>query len=386
MASTQEPIPLWPRDGEALLRPGPPARQRRLEVWLSVAAVLFVLLLVGVVELSLRLLHVRGKEGALGPLHVYSEVYGWEPRRGFRMVEENRATTINASGYRGDEIPPPGSGRARVVVLGDSIAFGPDVDDAQTFSHVLSARTQADVANLAVPGYDPGQELIKLEREGLGLRPDVVILAICMANDFADAALPVFLYDGRHPKLFFRVEGQELVEHREHLRLSLRDRTALVLRENSRLYGLISDRLQESRSVPQVEHWMKRRKKALRDRAGVIDLTARLVGRMADDCRRAGVGFVVLAFPDKDMFKGDTSWLQDLRAAPPLAGVAIVDMAARFKERGMLFRDIAQDGIGHLSPKGHEAAAIIIEDILVDRGVVPPARRAGVPSPVPVPE
>ncbi len=328
-----------------------------------------MLLLLLAIEGTLRLLHVRAEEGALGPLHVYSDVYGWEPRKGFRMVEENRATTINARGYRGPELPAVKSGRPRVVILGDSIGFGLEVGDEQTFAHILGTRAKVDVANLAVQGYDPGQELIKLERQGLSLNPDVVVLALCLNNDFADAALPVFLYDGRHPKPFFRLEGDQLVEHSEHLRLSLRDRTALLLQEHSRLYGLVVARVTENRrDIADEEHWMKRKRRAEEDRRGVVDLTARLLARMAEECREAGVGFVVLAFPDKDAFKGDASWLEGLRAAPSLEGVLTVDMAERFRAQGLLYRDIAVDGIGHLSANGHEAAARILESVLEDRG------------------
>lgn len=333
---------------------------------------LLVLLPLFAIEGALRLLHVLPVEGALGPLHTYSEVYGWELRPGFRLVEEGRVTTINASGYRGREVPAVRDGRARVVFLGDSIGFGVDVGDEQTFAHLLSARAGVDVANLAVPGYDAGQELIKLEREGLPLKPDVVFVALCLANDFADAALPVFLYDGRHPKPYFRVEGDQLVQHSEHLPLSPRDRTALFCHEHSRLYGLVAARLAENRRGATVEeHWMKRKRLALRDRAGAVDLTARLLARMAEECRQAGVDFVVLAFPDKETFKGDSSWLRDLRASPSLGAVETVDMAERFRAHGFLFRDVATDGIGHLSAKGHDAAATILKGILEDRGYVP---------------
>lgn len=387
MASTQEPLPLWPLEAGGLVRPGH-ARQRRLEIGLALSAVLLVVLLLFAIEGTFRLLHVRAEEGALGPLHVYSDVYGWEPRKGFRMVEENRATTINARGYRGPELPAVRSGRPRVVILGDSIGFGLEVGDEQTFAHLLGTRARVDVANLAVQGYDPGQELIKLERQGLSLNPDVVVLAFCLNNDFADAALPVFLYDGRHPKPFFRLEGDQLVEHSDHLRLSLRDRTTLLLQEHSRLYGLVAARLAENRhGVADDEHWMKRKERVLEDRAGVVDLTARLVARMAEECRAAGVGFVVLAFPDKDTYKGDASWLEGLRAAPSLDGVLTIDMAERFRGQGLLYRDVAVDEIGHLSANGHQAAARILQEVLEDRAFLSHGSQvADTQAALPIPE
>ena len=371
MALAQNPLPVWPDDGAAPPSLGP-KEERRRELLLAAAAVGLSLFFVGAFEAALRLLHVRAEDGALGPLHVYSEVYGWEPRKGFRMVEEGRATTINARGYRGPELPARKNGRTRVVVLGDSIGFGLEVGDDQTFAHVLDARADVEVANLSVQGYDPGQELIKLEREALALEPDIVVLALCLSNDFADVALPVFLYDGVHPKPFFSIEDTRLVEHSEQLRLSLRQRVSLLLREHSRLYGLIAARrAADAPRATDLEHWTKRKETALNDRAGVVDLTARLVGRMAEDCRRAGVGFVVLAFPDKQTFRGEESWLDGLAAALSERGVSLVDMARRLQAKQLLFSDIATDNIGHLNAKGHEAAAEILQEVLAERGLVP---------------
>lgn len=367
MAFTQSPFPVSPDEGRA--RPPLDSREeRRREVILAAAAVLLFVLFVGGIEAALRLLHVRTTDGELGPLHVYSEVYGWEPRKGFRMVVDGRTTTINARGYRGPEIPVQRSGRRRVVVLGDSVGFGLDAGDDETFAHILGARADLEVANLSVQGYGPGQELIKLEREALPLKPDVVVLALCLNNDFADEALPVFLYDGLHPKPFFRIEDGRLVEHSEQLRLSLRQRVALFLREHSRLYGFIEARRAEGNAgTSEVEHWTRRKKKALQNRSGVIDLTARLVARMAEDCRETGVAFVVLAFPDKQTFRGDKSWLEGLTASLAQWDVSVVDMAGRFQAKGLLFSDIASDGIGHLSAKGNAAAAEIVREVLAER-------------------
>lgn len=366
VAFAQTPFPVWPDEGKA-----PPRmdakEERRRERLLAAAALLLFILFVGGLEGALRLLHVHADEGELGPLHTYSQVYGWEPRKSFRMVVDGRTTTINARGYRGPELPAQKSGRQRVVVLGDSIAFGLDADDDETFAHLLGARADLEVANLSVQGYDPGQELIKLEREGLPLKPDVVVLALCLSNDFADVALPVFLYDGVHPKPFFGIEEGRLVEHSERLRLSLRQRVALFLREHSRLYGLVEARRAENAAgATEVEHWTRREKTALSNRTGVIDLTARLVARMAEECG-TGVDFIVLAFPDKGTFHGDKSWLDELTASLAERNVPVVDMSGRFQAKGLLFSDIATDPIGHLTAKGHAAAAEIVREVLVER-------------------
>jgi GDSL-like Lipase/Acylhydrolase family len=365
-----------------------PGRKRsvgRGELVLALAAFALVPIILVVAELTVRFTR-DAPEGSLGPLHAYSEVYGWAPRKSFRMVYDGKVTTINAQGYRGAGLPPSKARALRIVLLGDSIAFGLEVGDDETFAAVLSSRRhEVEVANLAVQGYDPGQELIRLEREGLPLKPDVVILSLCVSNDLADVSLPVFLYDGRHPKPFFTVEGGQLVEHADNLRLSFRQEAALYLLEHSRLYALLAARSKvEEDEGGEVEHWTVRRRKALRDRGRAIEITSRLLGRMADDCRKRGVKFIVAAFPDKRSFRLGSGWLEQVRSSPELQGVPFVDMAARFRSRQMDFQAFAMDGIGHLSPNGHRVAAEILNDVLVEEGLLAddtqPATGAGSPA------
>jgi hypothetical protein len=99
------------------------------------------------------------------------------------------SVSINARGFRG----PPYDGtssRPRIVILGDSYAFGFGVDDDATFPHLLEElfRGEVDVLNWAVPAYNLVQQVELLrEREG-AYDPDVVVLAF-HANDFEP---PVF--------------------------------------------------------------------------------------------------------------------------------------------------------------------------------------------------
>ena len=107
------------------------------------------------------------------------------PAAGISVVIDGKRVSFNAAGYRGRELAlPKARDRTRVVVLGDSIAFGLDVSDDETFTHLLDARDNGiEAANLAVQGYGPDQELIVLLDKGLRLDPDVVVLAFCLGND-----------------------------------------------------------------------------------------------------------------------------------------------------------------------------------------------------------
>ena len=347
---------------------------RRGEYLLLLASVALVAGLIGVAEAWLRLVPRKEPTDVLGPLHQYSEVYGWEPRKGFRSQENGIRTTINDRGYRGPELPAARSTERRLVVIGDSIAFGLDVDDDATFAARLAARHETlRVANLAVQGYDLGQELIKLEREGLPLRPDIVVVALCLSNDFAEVALPVFLYDGRHPKPYFTLDGERIVEHTDQLLLSWLERLKLFLREHSRVYGLLGG-LNKEEHPQQTENWQERARRALQDRGRVTGLAAALLGRMAEDCRRAGSALIVAAFPDKKAYSKGSALLHEIASSPPLQAVTIVDMGERFRARSLAFDEIALDGIGHLSERGHLEAADVLDETLAERGLLPESK------------
>lgn len=101
--------------------------------------------------------------------------------------------SINSHGFRGNEYAvekPPGI--FRIVVIGDSIAFGNGLVAGTEFPAVLEkqyreAGQAVEVLNLALGGYDTLQEIATLEDIGLKFKPDLVILAYCI-NDIGVAS------------------------------------------------------------------------------------------------------------------------------------------------------------------------------------------------------
>lgn len=284
--------------------------------------------------------------------------------------------TINAVGYRGEAVgPKPAPGRRRVVLLGDSVAFGLKVDDRETYAAAVSGSDSGfEVVNLAVQGYGPGQSLLRLERLGLSLHPDVVVLGFCLANDFADAMLRTFLFNDSHPKPFFTLEQDELVLHDAHLRLGLRTRTALWLRDHSRVYRqLAADSTQREVRRGRRGEWLRRRRLATQDREATLALVTRLVVTMRDLAASRGATFLVLLHPDRPSQNGER-WAEDFAARLEAEGVSAVDLLRSYEERGLDFEDVAIDALGHLSPPGHAETATILEEALREAGA--PARRA----------
>jgi len=105
--------------------------------------------------------------------------YGWETD-----------ISINSLGFRGREYSKEKSDKSyRIIVLGDSIAFGNSHALENTFPYQLEQlfksalpNNRVEVLNLALGGYDTLQQVATLADIGIALKPDMVLLSGCI-ND-----------------------------------------------------------------------------------------------------------------------------------------------------------------------------------------------------------
>lgn len=301
-------------------------------------------------------------------LHVFSRAYGWAGRPGAAAAMGDGRVTLNTRGYRGPELPQPKtSDRTRVVVLGDSIAFGYGVSDAETFPHLLAARAEArEVANLGVEGYGPGQELLVLRREGLRADPDVVILAVCLRNDFVDAVLPVALYDGVTPRPRFRLVDDQLVLDDTPVRRSAAGHALQWLSDESHLFNRLRA-LVPRREGEEDPGWRQRKQEVLRDADYAFRLTFALVMEMEQACRTRGIGFLVATFPNGLGYGIRPELAERFHQSLQAKGVWVVDLGARFRSLGLIAQALAIDNTGHLGPRGHALTAEILDRELTTR-------------------
>lgn len=96
----------------------------------------------------------------------------------------------NHFGMRDVEIGPPVPGRTRILVMGDSFAFGEGVEETEAFPKRLEsllnhghASQIVEVLNGGVPGYSTVQEIRLLRWLLPKIRPDMVIVAFHVGND-----------------------------------------------------------------------------------------------------------------------------------------------------------------------------------------------------------
>jgi hypothetical protein len=140
------------------------------------------------------------------PLEVFDPLLGWKNRPSFRNVGPlfgaDRVTT-NSNGARGStDFPYHRTDKKRVVVVGDSFAFGQEVNDEETYAAVLgSTLSDTEVINLGVIGYGIDQMLLTVKDEALKYSPDLMIVGFISDDiertlvSFRDFAKPSFVID-----------------------------------------------------------------------------------------------------------------------------------------------------------------------------------------------
>jgi lysophospholipase L1-like esterase len=122
-----------------------------------------------------------------------------EPRRyriapGFRGRITNQAefdteVVTNQKGLRGPEVGPKLEGTIRILAIGDSFTFGVGAQQEETWPARLERRMpNAQVLNAGAPGFGVPDEVAWFEAHGVDLHPDVVVVAVFLANDLQDAS------------------------------------------------------------------------------------------------------------------------------------------------------------------------------------------------------
>jgi lysophospholipase L1-like esterase len=104
---------------------------------------------------------------------------------------------INSLGYRGDEFGLAKGDAFRILVIGDSFTFGWGVEETEAYPYRLQQQLakqypsrRIEVINAGFAAcYSPDTYYLYLEREGLALHPDLIVVGVFVGNDLdSDAA------------------------------------------------------------------------------------------------------------------------------------------------------------------------------------------------------
>ena len=113
----------------------------------------------------------------------------WRPKPHLKGIHDffDASFTTNSRGFRGSreyEIHRR-AGIKRVLVVGDSFAWGFGVEDEEVFTDLLERKLPGtEVINLGVIGYGLPQTLRYLRDTGIAYHPDVILFALCQ-NDLS---------------------------------------------------------------------------------------------------------------------------------------------------------------------------------------------------------
>lgn len=143
-------------------------------------------------EAFCRLLGYRGEIGwnLQNVVRVDDNVLNYRLKANSVTFTGNVVYRLNSKGFRDSErqYEKPHNVQ-RIVVLGDSVAFGYKINFAETFSRVLERRLQenssgkvVEVVTLAMPGLNTIQESRLLSCEGAKFNPNMIIVAFSI-ND-----------------------------------------------------------------------------------------------------------------------------------------------------------------------------------------------------------
>jgi hypothetical protein len=241
-----------------------PEGSRRAEIALLLASVAAALLVA---------------EGAARLFGAQDATSGYAPLRTGRRERQ----PINSLGYRDlERVQPKPAGVRRLVCLGDSFTWGVGVlfDDAwpqrveRTLSRTRGERWEA--VNLAEPGMNAVEETSRLESEGFGYGPDVVVMAwVLNDSEDEDAA------EARRARDWAEDQGRE-----PGALDAFASRSALLRLVRTRLHATVENRRRisgyRSMYADGYAGWTKARQ-ALVTMGGL--------------CRARGVPFVVVIFP-----------------------------------------------------------------------------------------
>ena len=281
---------------------------------------------------------------------------------------------VNALGFRGPELLPRAPGRPRIAILGDSIVFGPGLEEKETIPGRLRRLLPgAEIVNAAVPGLGTREEVDLLVETYPRVLPDAVVLGF-------------YLNDSRR-SIVLEEEYGDLPDFITSAVTRLRESSVAMNELWPRLIaaGLIrTGKLSTDWALPfNRRGWIEDRA----DYRRVIELAADDFGaawredswppverefkRLADFCAAHGMKAAVVVFPVYLQVKSEAadSYPQErVRAIAEKLGLPVLDLlpALRARRDGKLFYDQC-----HLTALGADIAALELARFLRENRLAP---------------
>lgn len=298
----------------------------------------------------------------------YDALLGWAHQPGqegiFETQQFRTAVRINENGLRDrSHTYQRHDDKKRILVLGDSFAWGYGVEESERFSQRLEGSMDVEVINAGVSGYSTDQELLWYQNEGIKYDADLVILVVS-GNDIGDNGKELVSTIYYKPK--FLMKDGELVptgypvpqtSSKGKFVYALSQRSALayflVLRyfDVLNLYAKLRSNTDEQ-SAP---------KPASKVEKEPFKLTIALIDEMKNIAESKDAKFMIVSNDRWWNLPSNAATYEDFVTAMEDEGFLVLDVESLpgFDPEKMLIPDD-----GHWNPSGHEFAAQEIEEFV----------------------
>lgn len=303
----------------------------------------------------------------------YDPVLGWKHRPGTVATYKTTLVRIDADGFR---VADGARDRedSRVLLVGDSQAFGDGVSAEETFGAQLEAKNPGlRVLNAAVIGYATDQELLYFETRGKAFAPNVTVLSM-NAFDLRENLRSNVRNGYEKPRFVVAGDGLKLTNVPVPGDGPL-DRADRAVQQHSHVYRLLrgidirtggrqrtGDRVPLGRRIAEQVYPSGE----LFDES--LQVTASMLERFSAGARQVGSHLVVLFMPyEKNFSPGSADYnrytdrfLQVMKDRSVSGGFTVVDGREALAE----LAEKAYIDAYHLSPEGHRRVAALLDKTL----------------------
>ena len=262
----------------------------------------------------------------------------------------NYSIFINQEGFRDDEFKDSNN-YFKIMVLGDSMTFGLEVDQENIFSKILEdslrknfGTKKIDVMNFAITGFSTAQEYLTLEKYGKKYDPKIVLLMMFENNDFEDN---ITSFGGGRFVPHFTLTNGELILNDSPTKFQ---KFLTFLRDHSIIFYFLSNKLDISIKMLTKSYNVSEERK--------IALMKEIV--MKIDTYTNSNDLQLLIFYIKDPKILNKTRINEIRNLSRTLSIPFKEIPLINEER--------VNGVGHWNEKGHiSVSKLILEELMNKR-------------------
>ena len=282
---------------------------------------------------------------------------GWKgiPNRSYYIFTGNISS--NSLGGRGEEVD---YSKEHILVIGDSVAWGLDLDDKEAMPYYLNEYMEEEyprlqVLNMAVSGYGIDQYYMSLDERINLTNPRLIIVVIHTGTDFEDTSKDNAY--GRSKPFFAMMDGQLVnlnpaISKYSCYNLFARSRILERFDEDSKMRGLVCGGREHTRE--ETEELIKR-------------LVAE-IGRIARD-HNSGLLFVIS--PREDDFAKQSYYLSYFRGLFRNSSYDYLDYYGFVRDTNADPQELYLKGdMDHYNPEGNRLLAETIFSYIKEKGLL----------------